>query len=94
MKAAMKTGKFMARHLFGLQLEPEADRDRNIEVEISASEAAAGGEKVITARQGNKKRKLAVKIPPGVKNGTRIRLRGAAGDGNNGDLYAHIRVVG
>jgi len=37
-----------------------------------------------------------VKIPPGVKSGTKIRLKGmgiAAGN-KSGDLYLHIRVKG
>ncbi len=43
------------------------------------------------------KKSLNVKIPPGVKDGERIRLRGQGGagmgDAPNGDLYLHIRLV-
>ena len=35
-----------------------------------------------------------VKIPPGVKPGTKIRLRGmgAVGDKKQGNLYLHIKI--
>jgi curved DNA-binding protein len=43
------------------------------------------------------KKSLDVKIPAGVKDGERIRLRGQGGagqgEGPNGDLYLHIRLV-
>lgn len=43
------------------------------------------------------KKSLKVKIPPGVQDGERIRLKGQGGsghgDGANGDLYLHIRLV-
>jgi curved DNA-binding protein len=43
------------------------------------------------------KKSLKVKIPAGVMDGERIRLKGQAGsglgDGPNGDLYLHIRLV-
>ncbi|CAA0078587.1 Curved DNA-binding protein [Halioglobus japonicus] len=43
------------------------------------------------------KKSLKVKIPQGVQDGERIRLKGQGGsghgDGENGDLYLHIRLV-
>lgn len=43
------------------------------------------------------KKSLNVKIPPGVQDGERIRLKGQGGsghgDGASGDLYLHIRLV-
>ncbi len=43
------------------------------------------------------KKSLSVKIPAGVADGERIRLKGQGGaglgDGPNGDLYLHIRLV-
>lgn len=45
----------------------------------------------------NTTRTLAVKIPPGVKDGSRIRLKGQGGEGLNGggrgDLYLKIRLL-
>ena len=48
-------------------------------------------------RLADVKKTLQVKIPKGVKEGERIRLKGQGGpglgDGPNGDLYLHIRLV-
>jgi len=92
----VKVGKFALRRLFSLQIEPPArhDLDQHIELEISPTEAAAGGEKRVTHKRGNKTKKLMVKIPPGTKPGTQIRLRGmgAVEDKKQGDLYLHIRA--
>jgi curved DNA-binding protein len=38
---------------------------------------------------------LLVRIPPGVRTGTRLRLRGkgrASGDGSRGDVYLAVEV--
>jgi len=48
-------------------------------------------------RLADVKKTLNVKIPKGVSEGERIRLKGqggpGTGDGQNGDLYLHIRLV-
>jgi len=95
-KIAVKISRFMLRKLFGLQFEPlpKPDLDQHMELEISPAEAATGGEKSVTYRRDGNTRKLMVKIPSGIKSGTKIRLRDAVkADGNNkGDLYLHIKI--
>ena len=95
-KIAIKVGGFALRKLLGIQDEPlhEQGLDQHIELEISVAEAAAGGEENVTYKWGNRTKKLMVKIPPGVKQGTRIRLRGAGAvaDKKQGDLYLHIKI--
>ena len=97
-RIAVKVGKFALRKLFGLQdnLLPGQNLDQHIELELSPTEAAAGSEKSITYQRGNQTKRLKVKIPPGVKPGTKIRLRGvgAAGKKQQGDLYLQIRIKG
>ncbi|MBC3764448.1 DnaJ C-terminal domain-containing protein [Neptunicella marina] len=65
-----------------------AQHSRNIEFSIPTYE---GGQ------IRHIKRTLKVKIPMGVMDGERIRLKGQAGPGHgqgpNGDLYLHIRLV-
>ena len=56
--------------------------------------AANGGETVITTGTG---KKIKIKIPPGIENGKRIRIRGQGtpgpGGGEPGDLYVRINVA-
>jgi len=97
-KIAVKIGKYMLRKLFGFEYEslPKPSLDRHIELEISPTEANAGGEKRITYKQGKKTKRLIVKVPPGVKSGAKIRLKGMGTieDKKHGDLYLHVRVKG
>src|SRR2546430_13713940 len=68
------------------------------EVEITLPEAYRGTENVIQISRDNGEpaRRLTVKIPPGVKDGQRIRLAGqgnpGAGGGPPGDAYLRVRV--
>jgi len=97
-RVAAKIGKFVLRRLLGFQFEPlpKHNLDQHIELEISPTEAASGGEKQVTCRTGDKTRNLMVKIPSGVKTGTKIRLKGmgVVEAGKSGDLYLHVRVKG
>lgn len=58
------------------------------------AEAADGGEQEIAYKRGRQTRKLLVKIPAGVKAGTRIRLKGMglARKSRTGDLYLEVIV--
>jgi DnaJ-class molecular chaperone len=75
--------------------------DLEAELELDFVEAALGGEKRFSigrpsAEGSIKQESVTVRIPPGVADGGRIRLRGkggeATGGGPPGDLFARIRV--
>jgi len=91
-KIVAKTSKFVLRKLLGI--EYTANLDLHIELELSPDEAASGGEKKFTYKRGKRKKKLMVRIPPEVKPGTKIRLKGMGLSENKktGDLYLHIRI--
>ncbi len=97
-KIAVKIGKFALRKLSGIQYEPlpEENLDQHIGLEISRVEATAGSEREVAYNRGDKIKRLMVKIPPGVKPGTKIRLKGMGRiqDKKSGDLYLHIKVKG
>jgi curved DNA-binding protein len=63
------------------------------EVEISLEEAFSGTTRVLQ-KDG---RRLEVKIPPGVKTGSKVRMRGEGGEGlgggSKGDLYLRVKVL-
>ena len=95
-RITVKISKYALRKLFGFQYEvlPKQSLDQHIELEISPAEASAGCEKGITYKRGKQTRKLMVKIPPGVKVGTKIRLKGMGiiEGKKSGDLYLYIKV--
>ncbi len=58
------------------------------------AETTLGCEKGITYKRGKQTKKLMVKIPPGVKAETKIRLKGMGiiEGKKSGDIYLHIKV--
>lgn len=96
-KVVNKIGGFVLRKLLGVDFNP-VDRhnlDFHTSLELSPEEASIGGEKEISYKRGKSNKRLMVKIPPGVKSGTRIRLKGMGLTDKKkaGDLYLHIRIV-
>lgn len=65
-------------------------RDLQQEITITFREAYAGTKRTIR----HEGRSLEVKIPPGARTGTRVRLagQGESGTGASGDLYLQVRV--
>jgi len=87
-----RLSRFLLRRLLGVEYTPNLDLHN--ELELTPEEAAAGGEKEFTYKRGKRKKRLMVKIPPGAKPGTRIRLKGMGlvENKNAGDLYLHIKI--
>jgi DnaJ-class molecular chaperone len=78
---------------------PRRGRGQDVEatVEVTLEEAAHGGtRRVRLADDSGQPREIEVKIPPGVRDGTRIRVAGQGGEGQaggaRGDLYLIIHV--
>jgi len=65
-------------------------------IEITSREARSGTRKMISIPHGQRKRSLMVTIPPGVSEGTRLRLKGVGKqgeDGERGDLFLDIHLA-
>jgi len=77
----------------GYQVRPQRGQDYEQEVEISLREAYHGTKRVLQ-KDG---RRLEIKIPPGARTGTRIRMSGEGGSGAEGgeagDLYLRVQVT-
>lgn len=76
---------------------PNRGQDLYAEIEIPFEVAISGGKRNITVSHGNNRRTLAVNIPPGIEDGSQIRLRGQGAPGSQGtppgDLIITIRVA-
>jgi hypothetical protein len=70
------------------------DPDVHSTITLSRAEAEAGGERHVTLREGHSVR---VRIPAGIKDGQKLRFRGAGHakeGGGSGDAYLTVRVKG
>ncbi|MBJ07403.1 MAG: molecular chaperone DnaJ [Verrucomicrobiaceae bacterium] len=69
-----------------------ANLDAEATVSVSFSEAFNGSERTLSVNS----ERVQVRIPPGVKNGSRLRLKGKGnlqpGTGRRGDLYLNLAV--
>jgi membrane associated rhomboid family serine protease len=82
-------------HTVAPQYSPE-ELDSEATITITAREAQFGTRKMVSVPQGFRGRTVVVTIPPGMEEGTRLRLKGlgkADPDGNRGDLYLRVRVM-
>jgi curved DNA-binding protein len=73
-------------------------RDQEFELSVSLEDAARGTTRNIElSAPGQKKRFIEVKIPPGVRTGSRIRIAGEGGAGHgggkHGDLFLKIKLA-
>ncbi|MDR1488985.1 MAG: J domain-containing protein [Desulfovibrio sp.] len=78
---------------------PRRGQDVEAALSLSLEEAFNGGKKTITltAAPGSAQRSLEVNIPPGVRNGARIRLAGQGNPGSlsgpAGDLFLKVGIA-
>jgi DnaJ-class molecular chaperone len=88
-----KIARFVLKKMVGIEW-PEKGKDWQDIIYVDPRQAEGGSDVRYISRRRSKD--LRVKIPPGVKDGQRIRLRGMGASGKGGaepgDLYLEVRV--
>ncbi len=77
-----RSGRASAR-----QAQPEAETELSLPLE----DMHRGTQRKLTVRLGNAEKTIDVRIPPGAREDSRIRIPG--GGPNGGDLYVHLRQL-
>ena len=101
-KAGRKAGKYLMKKILGkgdsqsLSGHHREKTDIYHSLSISPREAISGTEITISYTRGRKKENLIVKIPPGIRSGTKLRLKGKGietrEEAPSGDLFLNIKV--
>jgi DnaJ-class molecular chaperone len=86
------------RRLFGGASDaPPTTADVTFPLSLTAREAEQGGSKRVSLRRADGRDEVLVTIPPGVRPGTRLRLRGKGrplAAGGRGDAFLVVEVAG
>lgn len=87
--------KFALKRVLGVQAFSWRSKGEDLyhEIHLSQEEAASGVDKKIKYKRGREKKKLIVKVPPGVTQGMKVRLRGMGLQGRTpGDLFVTVKI--
>jgi len=90
-----KVIRFTLKRMLGVQELSWQSKGEDLyhEIYLSQEEAASGVDKKIKYKRGREKKKLIVKVPPGVTQGTKVRLRGMGLEGRTpGDLFITVKI--
>lgn len=90
-----KVIRFTLKRMLGVQELPWQSKGEDLyhEIYISQKEAASGVDKKIKYKRGRERKKLIVKVPPGVTQGTKLRLKGMGLEGRTpGDLFITVKI--
>jgi DnaJ-class molecular chaperone len=83
----------------GASRQPRSRRGRDAEsaVDLTLEEALSGTSRMLSVERNGKPHKVEVRIPPGIKDGSRVKVRGegeaGTGDMPAGDLYLVVRLL-
>lgn len=96
--SAEPNGRTLSDATIDATLEPTAPDGNDIEwsLPLTNEEAADGTRLAVSFRRGSQWERIHLRVPPGVKDGVRLRLRNKgrpiSGTGGSGDLYLRVRI--
>jgi DnaJ-class molecular chaperone len=75
--------------------QQEPPQDLETTVELTLDEVLRGTKRAVQIGEGRDARKVEVRIPPGVRDGSRVRAAGEGGGrtGSRGHLYMRVKVL-
>jgi curved DNA-binding protein len=87
--------RYALKKLTGIKI-PERGADLRDVIYLTPEQVKSGGKVSYFYRNGREQKELIVKIPPGVRNGQQLRLKGLGSLGKNGgmpgDLYLKVKI--
>ncbi|MBU2547163.1 MAG: DnaJ domain-containing protein [Proteobacteria bacterium] len=81
--------------LLSLPAPEAAGSDINFNLKLTPEQAGAGAQVQLVYQRDGKPQRVAVRVPPGTKNGARLRLKKMGRhqpDGQSGDLFLHVKI--
>ena len=97
LRIAGKVIRFTLKKMLGVQEPYRQSKGGNLyhEIYLSQEEAASGADKKMKYKRGREEKKLIVKVPSGVTQGTKIRLSGMGLKGKSpSDLFITVKIRG
>jgi curved DNA-binding protein len=91
-----RTGGGGFEEIFGRTARPPAGHDLEAPADLTLEEILKGTTRSVRVGEGPSARTVDVKIPAGVREGSRVRAAGEGGgapEGPRGDLYLRIRIL-
>ncbi|MFV0438489.1 MAG: DnaJ C-terminal domain-containing protein [Desulfopila sp.] len=77
--------------------QPEKGIDMNYQLTVTLEEVLHGAERSISLRKNGQPQQVSVKIPQGIEEGKKLRLKGQGGSsangGSPGDLYLKVEIA-
>jgi curved DNA-binding protein len=90
-------GGDQGRRTFWRNNAPQKGQDYQYQLEITLREAYFGTQRALSLKKDMKVRTVTVKVPKGVKEGGKIRVKGeggtGSGGGESGDLYFAVKIL-
>lgn len=76
--------------------QPEKGQDMTYQISVTLDEVLSGSDRSISLRKNGQPQQVNVKIPKGIEEGKKLRLRGKGGASRNGgppgDLYLKVEI--